>query len=210
MTAKEINNVVKLEVNHCLYGSHGDWYHNLRKFPAALFDKDGFVVYQSKRQYENDIHLKHSKKSLHVEEGISSIPGYTFYTKEQRKLLSRISSKFLNDDETVRKIRQIDVVLRKQWLVEKIKKLYKHQCQICGIKLKVGENKFYSEVHHVKPLGFKHGGPDKIENMISVCPNDHVRLDLGAISIQIEQLCIVKHKVHPKYIVYHNTRIYTR
>lgn len=42
---------------------------------------------------------------------------------------------------------------------------------------------WYAEAAHTRALGAPHDGPDSIENVLFLCPNDHVRFDTGAILI---------------------------
>ncbi len=106
---------------------------------------------------------------------------------------------------TTRTLREINIINRNKDLVAKLKTLYDNTCQVCSTKLKISENLFYSEVHHIKSLGDPHNGPDKAANMIVVCPNCHVLLDFKAIEIFKEKLNIKEpHKVDNIYIDYHN------
>ncbi|WP_420311912.1 HNH endonuclease [Streptomyces sp. YS-B37] len=61
-------------------------------------------------------------------------------------------------------------------LVEEIKQLYQHRCQVCGEQL---ETRFghYSEAAHIQGLGTPHDGPDKLSNLLCLCPNHHVQFD---------------------------------
>ncbi|MFI5554894.1 HNH endonuclease [Streptomyces sp. NPDC051738] len=61
-------------------------------------------------------------------------------------------------------------------LVEEIKQLYQHRCQVCGVQL---ETRFghYSEAAHIQGLGTPHDGPDKLSNLLCLCPNHHVQFD---------------------------------
>ncbi|WP_061994240.1 HNH endonuclease [Clostridium sp. ATCC 25772] len=115
------------------------------------------------------------------------------------------------------RIMQINTVYKRdRTLVEYIKDFYSNTCQICGQKIDLGD-KFYSEVHHIKPLYL--GGPDVLENMIVVCPNHHVRLDKGGISIDLnsnvveylnlkrENIILIKHNISNEYIEFHNKYI---
>jgi len=63
-----------------------------------------------------------------------------------------------------------------------IKKLYNHQCQVCGVRLE-GPGGPYAEAAHVQPLGEPHRGPDSKDNILCLCPNHHVLFDLGAFTI---------------------------
>ena len=60
-----------------------------------------------------------------------------------------------------------------------LKSNYKFRCQICSITLPYGDNQHYIEVHHLRPLGSPHDGPDNESNMIVLCPNHHALFDLG-------------------------------
>ncbi|WP_381564438.1 HNH endonuclease [Streptomyces eurythermus] len=61
-------------------------------------------------------------------------------------------------------------------LAEEIKLLYGHKCQVCGERL---ETRFshYSEAAHIQGVGRPHEGPDKLSNMLCLCPNHHVQFD---------------------------------
>jgi predicted restriction endonuclease len=105
-----------------------------------------------------------------------------------------------------RTIREVNVINRQQSLVAALKDLYGHTCQLCSTKLQIEEEKFYSEVHHIQPLGQPHNGPDNSKNMIVVCPNCHVLLDFRAIEIKNGALKILApHVVDDVYLDFHNS-----
>lgn len=62
-------------VRHPLYHKDGNWYHLLTDFPAALFDPRGYVVFKTESDYRNCNALRITK-AIHVNEGISTMPGY--------------------------------------------------------------------------------------------------------------------------------------
>ena len=49
----------------------------------------------------------------------------------------------------------------------------------------------YAEAAHIKPLGRPHSGPDRLENLLCLCPNDHVLFDKGSVHI-LDDLTVVK------------------
>ncbi|WP_152040274.1 HNH endonuclease [Salinigranum salinum] len=116
-----------------------------------------------------------------------------------------------------------DQVQRDQRLVEELKCLYDHRCQICETRLQQSSNKGYSEVHHLQPLGSPHDGPDVSENMIVLCPNHHADFDNGMVRIEPDSLQITHeydteisghslsvhsdHEVGEVYLQYHNSEI---
>ena len=76
ITGQYLNRKWKVGARHALYRQDGRWYHHLKWFPGALFDADGYVVFETKEAYEQCRKLQHGVR-LHVRAGgISSIPGY--------------------------------------------------------------------------------------------------------------------------------------
>jgi putative restriction endonuclease len=68
-----------------------------------------------------------------------------------------------------------------QW----VKELYDYRCQICGERIDAASGP-YAEGAHVWPVGRPHNGPDTAENVLCVCPNDHVRLDRGIVTFDAD------------------------
>ena len=74
-------------------------------------------------------------------------------------------------------------IVRDTALVKELKTMYGDTCQICSARIIIGPDKYYSEVHHIRPLGVQHNGPDTIANAIVLCPNHHTTFDYGCIAI---------------------------
>ena len=85
--AKDLAKRWGLSVQQPLYRKTGDWYHQLRKFPGALLDADGYVIFENEESFKACPQLRIGKhpnrhggwvypldKSL----GIKAIPGYTY------------------------------------------------------------------------------------------------------------------------------------
>jgi hypothetical protein len=53
----------------------GNWFQLLRRFPGALFDANGYILFKTRRDYEQ-CELLQRGKELGVPRGIASIPGY--------------------------------------------------------------------------------------------------------------------------------------
>lgn len=64
----------------------------------------------------------------------------------------------------------------------RVKRLHDHTCQVCGTRVETPAGP-YAEAAHIRPLGAPHDGPDVPENLLCLCPNCHVRFDLGGIGI---------------------------
>jgi putative restriction endonuclease len=67
-------------------------------------------------------------------------------------------------------------------LPNQVKAMYDYVCQICEIPLETVGG-IYAEGAHIIPLGFGHAGVDHMSNILCLCPNHHVLLDHGGISL---------------------------
>lgn len=118
---------------------------------------------------------------------------------------------------------QVQRIVRDAAAARRVKELYDHECQICEVRLVGPEGKPYSEGAHIRPLGNPHNGPDVERNILCLCPNCHVRLDIGAILIEEDWSIVVRagvfgenvraklkrdkrHRVHEEYVRYHRER----
>lgn len=97
-----------------------------------------------------------------------------------------------------------------------VKKLYDYKCQVCDTQL-VGSAGPYAEAAHIKPLGRPHNGPDEKDNLLCLCPNHHVLLDRGGLSIEndltligIQGKLYVKenHEINRDYLAYHREHFF--
>ena len=91
-------------------------------------------------------------------------------------------------------------VLRDTGLARAVKEGAGFRCQICGDVILLKGGLPYAEAHHVKPLGSPHDGPDVRENILCVCPNHHVQLDYGVITLPKDSF----RNIRAEYIDYHN------
>jgi hypothetical protein len=74
-TAQHLQELWGVSARHVLYHKDGGYYNHLRRFPGALFDPHGYVVFRTEEGYLSSPHLQHGQQ-LHVKGGISSMPGY--------------------------------------------------------------------------------------------------------------------------------------
>jgi putative restriction endonuclease len=81
-----------------------------------------------------------------------------------------------------RRTTEVQRIVRNTEVVRRVKRLHKNVCQICGLTLDTPGGP-YSEGAHIRPLGAPHDGPDAADNVLCLCPNDHVRFDSGAITV---------------------------
>ena len=84
LTGRKLNDTLGIGAEHALYHRDGSWYDILERFPGALFDVGGYVVFKDKEAYEASPFLRHPEHpradgrngTLTVPDGISRIPGY--------------------------------------------------------------------------------------------------------------------------------------
>ena len=226
LTGKKLNELWGIGAKHALYREDGKWYHQLTKFPGVLFDANGYVIFQSEKDFLESPYLKIGQ-DIHLRDGISSMPTYVRISeKSQIQPISQSAKKISEKQngyeakrgtkpkgqyDVKRHLTQNERIIRDTKVSSWVKYIHEYKCQICGKALKISNNKFYAEAHHMQPLGNGHNGADVIENVICVCPNHHALLDLGAIFIEHSKLHHVEgHEINPEYIAYHNVEIYNK
>ncbi len=75
LSGRKLNELWGVGAKHALYHREGSWYNNLERFPGALFDPSGYVLFATEQAYKNSQHLRITRET-NVIDGISSIPGY--------------------------------------------------------------------------------------------------------------------------------------
>jgi putative restriction endonuclease len=107
-------------------------------------------------------------------------------------------------------------IVRDTVVVRAVKRLHHSRCQVCGVAIELPFGA-YAEGAHVRPLGRPHNGHDVQEDLLCLCPNDHVRFDGLAIYVT-DDLRVVEtatgrtvgrlrtargHHVDPEHLRYH-------
>lgn len=75
ITGATLNERWRVNANHALYRSDGTWYHQLREFPGALFDSNGYVLFNTPEELNRNPYLQIGKQ-ITIPAGISSLPEY--------------------------------------------------------------------------------------------------------------------------------------
>lgn len=229
LSGKYLNDLWDIGAKHALYREDGKWYHQLKEFPGVLFDANGYVIFETKKDYLESLFLQ-IQKDLHVNDGISAMPNYIRITENNQlqpvshaikkvadkksayktgKRASKAPNFPKGKKEVRRSLVQGERIIRDTKVGAYVKYMHEYQCQICGTVLQLNSEQLYAEAHHIKPLGNGHNGPDIVENILCVCPNHHALLDYGAIIIDKSQLRYVNgHEVNNEYIDYHNAVIF--
>jgi hypothetical protein len=89
-----------------------------------------------------------------------------------------------SDEAVERRQIEIQAQVRDRKKAAALKQFYDNTCAVCGVRLQVGEARFYSEASHIKPVGKPHDGPDKASNMLVLCPNHHLQFDRGILRLR--------------------------
>ncbi|MEU5341247.1 YDG/SRA domain-containing protein [Streptomyces sp. NPDC020766] len=143
-------------------------------------------------------------------------------TSVERRIVEMLEELDEKQEEKFPEVRTLKVqrLVRDAAAARRVKKLYAGECQLCGLRMEGPDGKPYSEGAHIKPIGMPHNGPDVEPNILCLCPNCHVRLDIGAVVVADDWSIIVRagmfgadvlpkltmkgwHKVHPDYVRYH-------
>ena len=204
--AKGLARKYGVQAKHVLYGELGVWYHHLRSFPAAFFDKNGYIVFQTKEDYENCPYLQLGQDVNITENGISSIPGYVLYKeKEEEKAVKEEPEEYKAQEASVNPespteftegaIEEMVVELRKRdpRLKTSAIEAFGTICQICGFDFsdvygELGEG--YIELHHIHPLSESDDiQQTTLDAVAMVCSNCHRMLHRnGKSALPIEEL----------------------
>lgn len=77
-SGKELNEKWAIGAEHALYRKDGRWYHRLERFPGALCDENGYVLFKTELDLQTcpGLTIGKQKDHLHVPSGIAALPGY--------------------------------------------------------------------------------------------------------------------------------------
>ncbi|MBI4467811.1 MAG: DUF3883 domain-containing protein [Acidobacteria bacterium] len=82
--AKELATRWGLTVRHALYRKTGNWYHQLKNFPGALLDADGYVIFDSEQAFRTCPQLQ-VKKQVSAPKGIKAVSSYVYVSATDRQ-----------------------------------------------------------------------------------------------------------------------------
>jgi putative restriction endonuclease len=107
-------------------------------------------------------------------------------------------------------------LVRDSATMQRVKDLHSFACQACGVVLQ-GPRGPYAEAAHIRPLGAPHHGPDRLDNLLCLCPNHHVLFDLGAWAVNPDGSLrglvgrlreVTGHAIDAEQLRYHRSKIY--
>ena len=194
-TARALVKRWQLDVAHALYRETGDWYHQLERFPGALLDKSGFVIFETEDAYTNCPHLK-IRQDVSVPNQITSIPGYTLAVDQHPNVTSYEKATF---NEGARRDIIQSVVERDPAARAACIAIHGLSCAACGFNFgtvfgSLGEG--FIHVHHCNPVS---GGPmevDPSKDMVPLCPNCHAMVHRREPILSLEEIKMLRLAAH--------------
>lgn len=110
----------------------------------------------------------------------------------------------------------INLIDRDHTIGSELKDLYDFTCQVCGIRLEAN-GQAHAVGAHIRGLGKPNNGDDSKDNMIILCPNDHLIFDNYGFSIDDNFNLIgkegklkikTKHKINLENLRYHRNKYF--
>ena len=157
--ATRLNEAWGVGASQVRYSNDGHWYATLARFPAALFDAHGYVLFMTEEEYRTSRHLSIGKEISVRKPGISAIPGYVRVLDSDASLSLDVDIHSIAATEGHRRLVLHLQRERNQTLVRNKKK---HAASLdC-------------EVHHLLPLSeVEHATRTKLEDLVILCANCH-------------------------------------
>jgi 5-methylcytosine-specific restriction endonuclease McrA len=160
------------------YSDDGHWYATLERFPAALFDANGFVLFPTKADYEESPHLRIGKQISVPKPGISAIPAYVRVADSDFSPRIDVDIHSAGPSEGSQRLvlhlqreRNRSVVRKKKRSVSSL------DCEVCGFSFAGaygGAARDYCEVHHLVPLsGVERTTTTRMVDLAVLCANCH-------------------------------------
>jgi len=140
--------------------------------------------------------------------------GYRIWRYKLVKVDNSIIPPSASNIQTTRKPVTTNRINRDQSIAKILKKKHDFTCQVCGVRLE-SHGQPYAIGAHIMGLGEPHNGPDREDNMLILCPNDHYLFDAFAFSINDDYSLlgregslrtVLSHKIDKKYLAYHRER----
>jgi hypothetical protein len=182
-----LNDLWRVGAAHALYIHDGHWYHQLRRFPGALFDRNGYIVFATEKEYRACAHLNIGKQISIRKPGISAISGYIRVVPAEDSKLSPFRPPALDLDihtlalSALEGRRRLVMHLdreRNQTLIRNKKKMAESlDCEVCGFSFRRvygSDAADYCEVHHLLPLSeLEQTTETRLEDLAILCANCH-------------------------------------
>ena len=93
ITAKKLMKLWNVECSHQLYNKDGEWYHVLNSFPGALFDANGYVIFETEDDFNR---CKYLSVNREASKGKGQVNVIGIHPQSISKIKGYIQMKFEN------------------------------------------------------------------------------------------------------------------
>ena len=179
-TGVRLNEAWRVGAVHALYIHDGHWYHHLKGFPGALFDSNGYVLFETEAAYRNCPHLSLGKDVSVPKPGISAIPGYVRVIPASRPVTTLPEE--VSPDATFPEGGAVQIRVNRYERDDRARtaciRHYGPQCVVCGFDFANAYGatvKGFIHVHHLTPLATVGQGyrVNPVRDLRPVCANCH-------------------------------------
>jgi len=171
-----------VDVRHALFSRTGNWYHRLRRFPAALFDPEGYVLFETEEDYLSCSQLS-INQDIWVPRGISSIPSYVRVVIDG---VEHVPAAAPSTPASARRVHyegnpvcvELTRYERDRGARAECLDYYGHRCSVCDFDFPAAYGEVAQEmihVHHLVPIA-EVGATyalDPVRDLRPICPNCH-------------------------------------
>lgn len=160
------------------YSDGGHWYAPLNRFPAALVDANGYLLFDSEHEYRSSPHLALGKQISVPKPGISAVPGYVRMLEPVEALAVDIDvHEYEGTEGGKRLLVHLSRERDRRLVIQKKKSSPSLACEVCGFSFgdTYGSHAAdYCEVHHLVPLGdAKAERKTLLKDLAVLCANCH-------------------------------------
>ena len=160
------------------YSDDGHWYARLSRFPAALFDASGYLVFEKETDYLNSPHIRVGKQIAVPAPGISAVPGYVRMIAVDSVPRTDVDVHEVEATEGARRLVSHLKRERNQALARRKKERAQSiSCEACGFSFEDAYGDAaadYCEVHHLVPLAASQPSRrTKLQDLAILCSNCH-------------------------------------
>jgi hypothetical protein len=177
------------------YRETGNWYHRLRRFPGALFDAHGYILFPTENALIRMRPGVQIGKQIGVPGGIASLPGYVRVVSSDASLVVLTDEIAATDGFWEGALRRTTVNAFERDAAARSACIayFGTACRVCGFDFAAtyGElGRGFIHVHHTRPLSKVRDGycVDPQRDLIPVCPNCHAMLHMTEPPLTVAEL----------------------
>jgi len=191
--ARILNEQWKVGATQYRYNDDGHWYALLERFPAALFDPAGYLLFPTEEIYKTSPHIRRGKQISVPKPGISGVPGYILMLE---RMVTPLPDPDIHDAGEIEGRRKLVTHLRRErnrTLVERKKKqAVSLNCEACGFsfpEMYGDEAADYCEVHHLLQLSdIETVQRTRLRDLAILCANCHRVIHLSNPPLSLDAL----------------------